>query len=399
MNIVEIDGVVKDYAWGDTSSIPSLLGIEEDGKPKAELWFGTHPDGMATVIETGGSLQDLLASDPRHWLGDAHLATFGEELPLLLKVLAIGKPLSIQVHPTKKQAEAGWVKEEPLRSRLHKDRWNYKDPNRKAEIGYALEPVTALSGFRPLKEIRSWLKSLVPSAFQTFFSYLDDEGDEDTLIRRFFEALYTLEKKDLAIVLEELSRSLEDLPIESPDPPFLTERGIVEHCRAEHPLDPGLLAPFFLNVVHLKVGEALFIPPGILHAYMKGVVLEVMSASDNVLRGGLTSKKVDLHELFSIVDVVERPVELAEQLIGRSGRGHLLTPTEEFHLMVLHSGTYIIDERLSIELLFQTAGETKLRGAGEERRLRKGSCHVVAAGLGGYTLDVEGTLFIADVPR
>lgn len=399
MNIVEISGVIKDHTWGNTSSIPSLLGVEEDGKPKAELWFGTHPDGMATVVETGETLQNLLASDTRHWLGEAHLATFGEELPLLLKVLAIGEPLSIQVHPNKKQAEKGWAKEEHLRSRLHKEQWNYKDPNRKAEVGYALEPVTALSGFRPLKEIRAWLKRLIPSALQTFFSYLDEEGDEDGRIRRFFEALYTLEKKDLKIVLDELFLSLEDLPLESADRSFLTEKGIVEYCRTFYPLDPGLLAPFFLNVVHLDIGEGLFIPPGVLHAYMKGVVLEVMSNSDNVLRGGLTPKKVDLHELFSIVEVIGKPVELTRQLIGRSGRVHLLTPTEEFHLMVLHSGTYEIDERLSIELLFQTEGESTLKGAGEERRLKKGSCHVVAAGLGSYTLHVEGTLFIADVPR
>jgi mannose-6-phosphate isomerase len=320
---------------------------------------------------------------------------------LLLKVLAIDKPLSIQVHPDKKQAEKGWAQEEHLRSRLHKDQWNYKDPNRKAEIGYALEPVTALSGFRPLKETRTWLKRLIPSALHAFFPFLYDEDDEDALIRRFFEALYTLGKNDLATIVDELFVSLEnadDLPLESAEG-FLMEKGIVEYCRTDYPLDPGLLAPFFLNVVHLKIGEGLFIPPGVLHAYMKGVVLEVMSASDNVLRGGLTPKRVDLHELFSIIEVIGKPVELARQLIGRSGRIHLLTPTEEFHLMVLHSGTYDIDERFSIELLFQTEGATMFKGAGEERMLKKGSCHVVAAGLDSYRLDVAGTLFIADVPR
>ena len=357
---------------------------------------------MATVVETQDALQNLLVSDSRHWLGEAHLATFGSELPLLLKVLAIGKPLSIQVHPDKKQAEKGWAQEEHLRSRLHKDQWNYKDPNRKAEIGYALEPVTALSGFRPLKETRTWLKRLIPSALHTFFPFLYDKNDEDALIRRFFEALYTLEKNDLATIVDELFVSLEnagDLPLESADGSFLMEKGIVEYCRADYPLDPGLLAPFFLNVIHLKIGEGLYIPPGVLHAYMKGVVLEVMSNSDNVLRGGLTPKRVDFHELFSIVEVIGKPVELTRQLVGRSGRIHLLTPTEEFHLMVLHSGTYEIDERFSIELLFQTEGATTFKGEEEERILKKGSCHVVAAGLESYRLEVAGTLFIVDVPR
>ena len=402
MNIVEITGAVKEYAWGNTSSIPSLLGVKADGKPKAELWFGTHSDGMGMVAETKETLQGLLESEPNHWFGEAHLATFGEELPLLMKVLAIGQPLSIQVHPNKKQAAKGWEQEEHLRSRLHKDQWNYKDPHQKAEIGYALEPTTLLSGFRPLADTRAWLNRLIPTAVGSFFSFLNSEEEENLLLRRFFEVLYTLEKSELSTLLEELFASLEkahDLPLESEDGAFLMEKGVVEYCRSFYSNDPGLLAPFFLNLVHLQVGEGLFMAPGILHAYMKGVVLEVMSASDNVLRGGLTPKKVDIQELFATVEVVGKNVELVQQLVGRSGRIHLLTPTEEFHLMVLHSGTYEIDERLSLELLFQGEGATTFTGGGEKRTLKKGSCHVVAASLDHYTLEVEGTLYIADVPR
>ena len=105
MNIVEITGVVKEYAWGNPTFIPAFLGKEPDGQPNAELWYGTHPDGMARVVERDQELNDVLLSDPEYWLGEDHLATFGEQLPLLMKILAIDKPLSIQVHPNKAQAE------------------------------------------------------------------------------------------------------------------------------------------------------------------------------------------------------------------------------------------------------------------------------------------------------
>ncbi|MPN42708.1 hypothetical protein SDC9_190265 [bioreactor metagenome] len=124
-----------------------------------------------------------------------------------------------------------------------------------------------------------------------------------------------------------------------------------------------------------------------------------MSASDNVLRGGLTNKKVDVKELMKILDIKGKDVEKVQSLVGRSGRLHLLTPTEEFHLMVLDPGHYEIDERRSIELLFMTEGKAVLKAKGKSYKLTKGSCHVVAEGLSSYTLDVEGKLFIADVPR
>ena len=136
-----------------------------------------------------------------------------------------------------------------------------------------------------------------------------------------------------------------------------------------------------------------------LHAYVLGNGIELMSASDNVLRGGLTNKKVDVKELMRILEIKGREVEKAPMLIGRSGRLHVLTPTEVFHLMVLKSGAYHINERRSIELVFVTEGQAVFQSAAEKRPLEKGSCHVIAASLSSYTLEVEGTLFIADVPR
>lgn len=403
MDVVQIQGQIKAYDWGNTSFIPALLSMPEDGESKAELWLGTHPSGDAKVVETKENLSDFLHKDSLHWFGQEHLDCFSDELPLLLKVLAIESPLSIQVHPTKAQAEEGWKAEEHLRARLPKELWNYKDPNRKAEIIYALTPITAMCGFRDLGESAPLLKELIPNAYKAHFSYLDEQKEHpDKVLARFFEHLYTMEKSSLSSVVEEYITSLktrEDLPFASSDERFLESKGIALTAFDLYPCDPGLFSPFLLNVKHLEAGEALYLEPRTLHAYVRGNGIELMSASDNVLRGGLTNKKVDVKELMKILDIKGRDVEKVQSLVGLSGRVHLLTPTEEFHLMVLGSGHYEIDERRSIELLFMTEGKAVLKTKGKSYKLTKGSCHVVAAALKSYTLDVEGKLFIADVPR
>lgn len=403
MDIVQIQGHIKEYEWGNTSFIPALLGQAEDGKSKAELWFGTHPSGDAHVVETGEPLSEFLTKESLHWFGQEHLDCFSDQLPLLLKVLAIERPLSIQVHPTKAQAEEGWAKEESARKHVPKDLWNYKDPNRKAEVIYALTPITAMCGFRPLAQIIPLLKLLVPTGFARHFSYLATQNeDSDKLLSRLFEDLYTMEEGDLLVLIEEYMASLkahDELPFATDDGVFLESKGIVLSAYSSYPKDPGLFCPFLLNVKHVQEGEALYLEPRTLHAYVLGNGIELMSASDNVLRGGLTNKKVDVKELLKILEIKGREVEKVPMLFGRSGRLHILTPTEEFHLMVLKSGTYHIEERRSIELLFLTEGQAVFHSANETRKLQKGSCHVVAAALSSYTLEVEGNLFIADVPR
>ncbi|MDT4761940.1 mannose-6-phosphate isomerase, class I [Sphaerochaeta sp. PS] len=403
MNIVKIKAQVKEYDWGNMSFIPALLGQKEDGKPKAELWMGTHPSGDATVEATGESLSTFLTNDSLHWFGQEHLDRFGPELPLLLKVLAIDHPLSIQCHPTEVQAKEGWERETAFRTRFPKELWNYKDSNRKAEVIYALTPITAMCAFRPLAQILPQLRALMPIGYAKHFSGIDEHSSHpDKEISTLFELLYTMKQEELVLCIEEYIASLrdrEDLPYATPDGLFLESKGIALSCYETFPKDPGLFAPFFLNVKHLQKGEALYLEPRTLHAYVLGNGIELMSASDNVLRGGLTHKKIDLHELMKIMEVKGKEVEPVLQLVGTSGRVHLLTPTEEFHLMVCPSGAYTIGDRKSIELLFCTEGKVSFSAGKERVEIGKGECHVVAASLETYKLEVEGTLFIADVPR
>lgn len=403
MNIVKIKAEVKEYDWGNATFIPTLLGQKPDGNPKAELWMGTHPSGESLIDGTGQSLSDFLLKDPLHWYGKEHLDWFGPELPLLLKVLAIDRPLSIQCHPSEFQAREGWEGENAFRMKFPKELWNYKDPNRKAEVIYALTPLTAMCAFRPLEKSLPILKGLIPVGYAKYFSDLDEKTDHpDEQLAYLFETLYTLKKEDLRPLIEEYIASLrerEDLPFSSSDGLFLESRGIALTCYEMYPEDPGLFCPFLLNVKHLAEGEALYLAPRTLHAYVLGNGIELMSSSDNVVRGGLTNKKIDVHELLKILEIKGKEVEPVLTLEGKSGRKHLLTPTEEFHLMVCPTGSYHIHDRKSIELLFCTEGEATFTNGGDKTVIAKGECFVVAASLKEYQLEVDGNLFIADVPR
>ena len=165
--------------------------------------------------------------------------------------------------------------------------------------------------------------------------------------------IYTMDEDDRGVLLSEFVESVRSsTALERSDGgAFLFPADIVLSLVGEYPTDPGLLAPFLLNVLHLKRGDSLYLEPRTLHAYVKGNLIELMSASDNVLRAGLTPKKVDIHELLKVMETKEQQIERAPTLIGSSGRLHILTPTEDFHLMVLESGRYEITDRRSIELL------------------------------------------------
>ena len=213
--------------------------------------------------------------------------------------------------------------------------------------------------------------------------------------------LYTLAGEELGVRLGEylLSVAADATLKRSDDGIFLFPADIVLSLSEEYPDDPGLLAPFLLNVLHLERGEALYLEPRTLHAYVKGNLIELMSASDNVLRGGLTTKKVDVRELLKVMETDEQRIEVAPSVEGSTGRLHILTPTEDFHLMVLESGSYEITDRRSIELLLVAEGGAVFSSGGKETRLEQGRCYVVAAAAASYTLVVDGLIFASDVPR
>ncbi|MDQ0146704.1 mannose-6-phosphate isomerase, class I [Pseudarthrobacter niigatensis] len=306
----EIENVLRDYAWGSTTAIASLLGRPESGRPEAELWIGAHPDSpsVAHLPEDGtrSPLDSLIASDPEHFLGADSVAAFGPRLPFLAKVLAAAQPLSLQVHPSLEQAREGFARENAAGVDPHAPHRNYKDDNHKPEMIFTLTPFEALCGFRPAAETRVILQHIadafpgpaqVPALLQALLEDLT-ASDEGAGLRRAFERLITggqgvSEETALVVAALVSGASLE---------PFQAELGTVISLNEKYPGDPGVLISLLLNRISLKPGEAVYLPAGNVHAYLHGLGVEVMASSDNVLRGGLTPKHIDVPELLKTID-------------------------------------------------------------------------------------------------
>jgi mannose-6-phosphate isomerase len=279
---VEIANTPRDYAWGSTSAIAELLGTPPSGGPQAELWLGAHAGSPARLVGPGEQRTLLDIVDGR--------------LPFLLKVLAAAAPLSLQAHPTPAQAEEGFARENAAGVPLDAPTRNYKDAFHKPELIYALsEPFRALSGFRPVAETRAVLAPVVDDPRIT---PLVERLVDDASIPRVFEWLITRGEgvEDLVDAVVEASATVEG-------PSWQTVRTLADH----YPGDPGIVISLLLHTVELHPGEVLYLPAGNIHAYLEGLGIELMASSDNVLRGGLTPKHVDVPELLRVLDFHPAP--------------------------------------------------------------------------------------------
>jgi mannose-6-phosphate isomerase len=321
---------VQQYAWGSRSFIQNLIGRHDLlGTPVAELWMGAHPKAPSRLETPSGliSLADFISSDPVASLG--HGRHTGQ-LPFLMKVLAADEPLSIQAHPGLEQAREGFERETRMGLPLDSPLRNYRDPNHKPELICALTEFKALCGFRPYDEIGGYFGSALPTGLPSSFSQFAVTRS-GTAFRAFFHDLLALEREQaLALVGLALSRLDKGtgIPI-----------GIAECCRylqCFHPGDIGVLAPFFLNLVTLQPGQALFLPAGVLHSYLGGAGIELMANSDNVLRGGLTPKHVDVPELCRVLDVSPHPLDVLNPQPLGDGFHDYPVPVREFRLRKLN---------------------------------------------------------------
>ena len=282
---VEITNTPRDYAWGSTTAIPELLGTAPTGRPQAELWLGAHSGSPAQLVGRDGTLADIVPG----------------RLPFLLKVLAAASNLSLQAHPTPEQARAGFAAENAAGLPLDALERNYKDPFHKPELLYALsDPFRALCGFRPVAETRAQLQAV---AADPRVRPLLDRLVDDASLRGVFVWLITRGYGvDGVIAAVVGTGALEN------DPDWRTVRFLAER----NPGDPGIVISLLLNSVTLSPGEALYLPAGNIHAYLEGLGIELMAASDNVLRGGLTPKHVDVPELLKVLDFRPSPVPYLE---------------------------------------------------------------------------------------
>ena len=288
--LVRISGEIKNYPWGSKNLIQDHFGLGAANESVAEVWFGTHDGGQSKLLSSGLSLAEAI----------------GAKLSFLVKFLAADSPLSIQVHPNSSQAKAGFAKENAAGLDLTDPKRNYKDDSHKPEILIALSPFEALCGFRPRAEVQEIF--LAFSESEARFGELAALAATNATIEEIFTEL--LEDHLLA---ERFSSTIEALDADS-----LAEQAriLVIGLLEKYPGDTGALVAVLLNHVRLSAGEAIYLPAGNLHAYLSGLGLEVMAASDNVLRGGLTSKHIDKAELRQVADFSEltNPVVIAKKL-------------------------------------------------------------------------------------
>ncbi len=375
MEVYTLLPAVKHYHWGSKTFIPHLLGISNPkGLPYAELWMGSHPDGMS-LVDTGGMpepLDSVIQKEREAWLGRNHIH---EGVRFLFKVIAVDSPLSIQCHPDLNQAREGFAREERQGIPRHDEKRTYKDPSHKPELLYALTEYTALCGFRPLDEVK-----------QLFAPVNTCEFDQISDLRAFFHTLYALDERQI----HGMARQLKDEPGEA----YELHRRLYDAYGA----DAGIFAPLLLRMITLSPGEAVYIPPGVLHAYIQGAGLELMASSDNVLRGGLTNKYVDREELariavFSPADV---PRVHAVKQEGEHGPWSYPAGGDDFLLELAEAGSCRREGRDMLEIGIVLSGAVEITYAeGNTYTAEAGGVFVLPAAVSSYTLHCTGKVSIA----
>jgi len=394
-SVLVLDNPIQNYAWGSRTAIAELLGRPTpSAEPEAELWIGAHPKAPSRISAPKGlgTLDRVIQDDPVGLLGSDVCDRFGNELPFLFKVLAAAEPLSIQTHPNQEQARAGWARENAEGIPLDAPRRNYRDPNHKPELLCALTPFVALKGFRPLDETARALDPLARPQLQAEVGRVARERTPAAL-RALFARLMTLDADERAPLLK---RAAAEASRRGQDPGWRWVKRLLD----KYPEDVGALAPLYLNLIALEPGEGLFMAAGELHAHLEGTALELMANSDNVLRGGLTPKHVEVQELLATV--VFEPQERAVLKGAAEARGEtsFVTPAREFELGLLElvPGRGYSAAGGRVEILLQLEGASRLTAAGHETALERGSSVLVPAALGAYELEGSGRVARARVP-
>ncbi|NJC21744.1 mannose-6-phosphate isomerase [Arthrobacter pigmenti] len=355
----KLDNPLRPYAWGSETAIAELLGRKPSGGPEAELWIGAHPDSPSRVLghgDSGETLNELISADPDRTLGSAGDA-FGDRLPFLMKVLAAAAPLSLQVHPSLEQARDGYEAENAAAVPQDVPQRNYRDAFHKPEMIFALTDFEALCGFRPVRDASDIFTALVklveqrrgwsPAILQSVVRDLVIP-DPVRALREAFTRLLTggAETREAVAVVVGV---LEEDPAEVADDVRSAAHTVLQ-LNGHYPGDAGVLVALLLNRVALRPGQALYLPAGNVHAYLEGLGIEVMASSDNVLRGGLTAKHVDIGELLKTVDFAPLELPMVEAEITPLGQELYRPPFDEFQLQRLEIPVSFGDSAASADI-------------------------------------------------
>lgn len=385
-----LHGTVQHYPWGTTDAIPELLGVPADGRPFAEYWLGAHP---LSPSEVDGIRLDSLVREHPEVVGGASRATFGDQLPYLLKILSARHALSLQVHPSREQAREGFARENAAGLPLDAPERTYRDDWPKPELLIALDEFSSLSGFRdPLRtaalfrdlgvadELASVIGPLTqrkgPAALaEVFLDVLSLDGERARLSELVCAA--AMRHKDAPGELGQFARTVLEL-----DEVF--------------PSDPGILAALLMNRVVLRPGEAVFVPAGYMHAHLRGTGVEVMANSDNVIRGGLTNKHVDVGELVKVVDFeFGEPVITQPEPIG-PGVERYASGCGEFEVwrVTPPAGPVPLPGPGSARIVLVVSGEVELRSADRRLTLGRGRSAFLTAAEDSVEVSGEGVAFV-----
>ncbi|MFD6220944.1 mannose-6-phosphate isomerase, class I [Nocardia asteroides] len=330
----ELVGALRSYAWGSRTALAQLCGRPvPSAHPEAELWFGAHPADPAHVkLADGGtrSLLDVVAADPARELGRV-ADDFGTRLPFLLKILAAEEPLSLQAHPSSAQARVGFERENHTGVALDSPMRNYRDDSHKPELVVALDRFEALAGFRDPHRTVELLRALDVPGLNIYAELLAAQPDSAGL-RTLFTTWITLPPAALSTLLPAVLEGCVRYLSGKGERAFTAEVRTALELAEAYPGDAGVLAALLLNRLTLEPGQGLFLAAGNLHAYLRGVGVEIMANSDNVLRGGLTPKHVDVPELLRVLDFEPIDLPVLEPEPGTDGGMRYRTPAPEFAL-------------------------------------------------------------------
>ncbi|MBD9702495.1 mannose-6-phosphate isomerase, class I [Streptomyces sp. ID01-12c] len=345
-----LDNTVRPYAWGSTTAIPQLLGVAPTGEPQAEMWMGAHPGAPS---RTGrGPLTEVIDEAPERELGTSTVGKFGPRLPFLLKILAAGAPLSLQVHPDLEQAREGYEDEERRGIPIDAAHRNYKDANHKPELICALTEFDGLCGFREPLRAAELLAALDVDSLKPYVDLLHAHPEEAAL-REVLTAVLGADPEEMAHTVTEAAAACARLG--GDHAPYVD---LAHH----YPGDPGVIAAMLLNHVRLQPGEALFLGAGIPHAYLNGLGVEIMANSDNVLRCGLTPKHVDVPELLRVVRFEATDPGVLRPEASPDGEEVYETPIDEFRLsrfVLPEAGAPHDLTRATPQILLCTAGSVR----------------------------------------
>jgi mannose-6-phosphate isomerase len=394
-----LENDVQNYVWGSRAAIADLLGRPSpSSEPEAELWMGAHPKAPSRVQIDGvwTPLPDVIARDPAGVLGKRVAGRFGGKLPFLFKVLAAAEPLSIQAHPDLAQARQGFARENERGVRLEAPDRNYRDDNHKPEIICALTPFWGLNGFRSVGDILDTFDIVGPAELAPEIKRLAAHPSEQGL-REFFTAIMTMDvARKRRAVAEAVARAATGA---SGDP--VCEW--MQRLQGRYPGDIGVLSPMLLNLVELEPGQAMFLHARRLHAYLDGTGVELMANSDNVLRGGLTPKHVDVPELLRVLRFDETAIDVLTPEPRAPGERVYRTDVDEFRLSVIEVDertSYASAEERSVEIAMCTKGSARIAAveSGETVTVSRGMSFLVPASVRRYRIEGTATLYRASVP-